>query len=230
MDIIFFAAIAFFIFVKLKSQLGKIDENEKEQIQDRIEKKRQLLESLQSQMLANQNQEKTVQENSKLQENANNISEELIASLDETAKNNFSQALKACKISAEFFLDGTKSAFEMVIKAFSEGDLETLKFLLSDTIYSGFAAAVNERKEKEHSLVSNLIAIEQAQITAASMENKLATITVQFQSQQINYVTNKEGEIIEGSREEIVTLTDSWTFRKDVTISNPNWTIVSTNS
>lgn len=224
MDILVFAAIAFFIFIKLKAQLGKIDENEKNQLHDKANQKRKILENLQNQILTGQNKLKVVKEIKK------EVDETLVQHLDTESKNHFSHIIKACNISAEFFLDGSKSAFEMIIKAFSKGDLETLKFLLADNIYAGFEAAVNKRKELGQTLVSNLIAIQGAEVTRASMVKKDAMIAVKFTSQQINYVTDKDDTIIEGSKEEIVELEDVWTFKKDVTANTPNWLIISTNS
>jgi predicted lipid-binding transport protein (Tim44 family) len=224
MDILFFAAIAFFIFFKLKAQLGKIDEGEKKQIQDKISQKKQLLESLHNQMMSGQNKMKVVNEEQ------NKIDEKITSSLDPNSKDNFFKAIKACNISSEFFLNGAKSAFEMVVKAFAGADLETLKFLLSEKIYAGFEGSINQRKAASQILVSNLISIEKSEIISASMLGNEALVTIKFVSQQINYVTDKDGQITEGRKDQIAELTDIWTFKKDVTISNPNWTIVSTNS
>jgi len=35
--------------------------------------------------------------------------------------------------------------------------------------------------------------------------------------------------VIEGSKTEIVQVNDIWTFKKDLTSSNPNWVIIATN-
>lgn len=224
MDILIFAAIAFFIFFKLRGQLGKIDEVEKKQIQEKISKKRQVIENLQNQILVGQGKTKDIVE---VQSKAD---EEVIGSLDENSKKQFLEIIKSCNISATFFLNGAKGAFEMIIKAFASCDLEALKFLLDSKIYSGFEQSVNQRKSAQQTLISNLIAFEKVEIISASKNGKEALVTVKFISQQINCVVDKEDKIIEGSKSEIAELTDIWTFKKDVTVSDPNWLIVSTNS
>jgi predicted lipid-binding transport protein (Tim44 family) len=230
MDIIFFAAIAFYIFFKLNKQLGKIDEEEKSQIQIKIAQKRDELASIQQQILADQKQqkEKIVGAKSTTDEVKNSAEEKILATLNEATKENLIPILQRCKISAEFFLNGAKSAFEMVIKAFSGADLTTLKFLLSEKIYQGFEAAVNQRKSAEQTLITNLISIEKAEIISAMTFENFASIAVKFSSKQINYITNKDGQIIEGKKDEISEITDVWTFKKDLTSSNPNWAISST--
>ncbi len=224
MDILIFAAIAAFIFYKLNKELGKIDEGEKKIIEEKIAQKRQKVAEIQDKIKQIDNM--IVVNSTKTAE----VTEAVTAKLDEFSKQNFTNILQKCKINAEFFVNGAKSAFEMVIKAFASGDIDTLKFLLSPKIYEGFANAVAQRKAAEQTLVTNLIAIETPEIISATLADKVATVTVKFVSKQINYLTNKEGAIIQGGKDEIITLTDVWTFKKDVTDPNPNWAVVSTNS
>src|SRR5258708_5933471 len=43
------------------------------------------------------------------------------------------------------FLEGARSAFELVVGAFAAGDKTRLRPLLSDEVYTPFAAAIDER-------------------------------------------------------------------------------------
>ncbi len=224
MDIIIFAAIATFIFYKLNKELGKIDEGEKKIIEEKIAKKRQEVVNI---------QEKIKQIDKMIVVNASKtaeVAEAVTAKLDEVSKQTFSTILQKSKITAEFFVNGAKSAFEMVIKAFASGDIEVLKFLLSPKLFEGFSSVVAQRKAAEQTLVTNLIAIESPEIVSATLVDNVATVSVKFVSKQINYITNKEGSIIQGGKDDIITLTDVWTFKKDVANPDPNWAVVSTNS
>ncbi len=221
MDIIFFAAVACYIFFKLHQQLGKVDEEELKQIRQKIAAK-------QSEIVAAQNQIKTVQPLELKEKNPAN--EEIINSLDSSNRANLIEILEKCKIDADFFLKGAKYAFDLIIKAFSQGDLINLKLLLADKIYQDFEAAINQRKSQEKILITNIIALEKAEIVAASLFENNATISVKFISKQINYVVNKEGNIIDGKKDEINQLTDIWVFKKDLLSSNPNWLVSATNS
>lgn len=229
-DILFFAILAVFIFIKLKSQLGNVDEDQqnrmKNNAQDKMKKRARLLEELQGQMRAN-NQNNPIKEAQKLEPK---VDESLVVGLDVDSKAQFLAAMKACNVAPDFFLNGAKSAFEMVINAFAKGDLETLKFLLTDKIYAGFEESVNQRTQANQKLTSNLIAIDETKITSASMVANTALVTIEFTSQQINYVLDNNEKIVEGSKTDISTLTDIWTFKKDVSDNSPNWIIVSTNA
>lgn len=220
MNTIFFAVIAFYVFMKLREQLGKVGEDEKDHLKNQAALKKQIISIVQDKVnIPNPVNEAEIK-----------VSDEISSSLDAESKEQFLKILTTCNISADFFLKGSKSAFEMVIKAFAANDSETLKTLLEEKNYLGFKKSIDERESLGQTLVSNVISIEEAKIISAHMFANEASITIKFTSKQINYVTDKEGEIIDGRKDEVTDLNDVWRFKKDVTASNPNWIIVSTNS
>ncbi|MFT5703782.1 MAG: putative lipid-binding transport protein (Tim44 family), partial [Rickettsiales bacterium] len=132
------------------------------------------------------------------------------------------------KVSMADFTAGSKSAFEMILSAFSVGNLESLKSLISDKILIQFEAEIKDRKSKEETLNTKIISIDNATITNAKMVENFANITVAFTSKQINYIDNTKEEIIVGSKTEINTVNDIWTFKKDCSSLNPNWILITT--
>ena len=60
------------------------------------------------------------------------------------------------------------------------------------------------------------------------MEANTATVTVEFISDQIKVVRDSEENIIDGDPDTIESLTDLWTFNRDVTSPNPNWILTRT--
>lgn len=224
MDIIFLAALAAFIFYKLNRELGKTDEDEKEKVikkrADIDQKARQLMDQLM------QKQEKVV--GSKTTADQENQEDKILTALAEPLKQTFGEILQRSKISADFFVTGARGAFEMVIKAFAAADSGTLKLLLSQRIFEGFNAAIEQRKTEEKTLVTNLISLEKAEIISAQILENRGLVTVRFTSKQINYISDKSGEVVEGKKDQIAELNDIWTFEKDLNSPNPNWLVVST--
>jgi predicted lipid-binding transport protein (Tim44 family) len=225
MDIIFFAAIAFFIFYKLNKQLGKVDEEEKKNIELKVVSAREKI--LEAQQVIKQQQQ---QQSSLTIETDNQVSEKILNSLDAATKESFSNILNRTNISAEFFVNGVKSAFEMILKAFASTDLETLKFLLSDKIFKGFESAIIQRKSTEKTLITNLISIEKTEIISALIFENNASVVMKIVSKQINYIIDSKGQTIEGRKDEINKITDIWTFKKDINSTNPNWVVSATGS
>ncbi len=226
MDILFFAAIAIFIFFKLREQLGKISDEEKEQITQKIKAQQQKIAQMQAQA---QNQAQFNQQGQANQPAiTSNMDEKILAELSPTLKSNIQEILAKSNIGAEFFINGTKSCFEMIIKSFANKDIDTLKFLLSDKIFNNFETVIKQRELENKILNSNIISLDKAEIIAASIVDNQASITVKILSKQINYITNNSGEVVDGRKDEIIAMTDIWTFKRDLTSTNPNWIVVAT--
>lgn len=229
MDIVFFAAVALLIFLKLHKHLGQIDEEEKKNIEQKLEKDRAEILAMQQKIVEGMKVVNPLNQKDKTAtaqiESAKNTG---VIAINDAVKKDFFDVISACKISAEFFLDGAKMAFEMVVKAFADADLDTLKNLLSEKIYQNFSTAINDRKSQSQTLVTNIISIENAEIISVLRSGNKASIAMKISSKQINYITDAAGEIIKGSKTQIAEINDIWTFEKDVTSSNPIWFVVAT--
>ncbi len=129
---------------------------------------------------------------------------------------------------AEQFVEGGKSAFEMIINSYASGDRETLRPLLSDEVYENFGQAIAERAEKKHTLETTLVAIRSADLLEASMDGRVAFLTVKFVTEQINVTRDDKGEVVDGDTNHVATVTDLWTFARNMRSRNPNWTLVAT--
>jgi predicted lipid-binding transport protein (Tim44 family) len=126
------------------------------------------------------------------------------------------------------FLEGAKMAYEMIVMAFAQGDRKVLKPLLSRDVYEGFANAIAEREKATETVETQIVGIEKAEIMAADLHGRRASITIRFLSQMITARRNSDGEVIEGDERAIQDITDVWTFDRDVTARDPNWRLVAT--
>ncbi len=51
---------------------------------------------------------------------------------------------------------------------------------------------------------------------------------MKFVSEIITALTDAEGKVIEGDPNRLTTVTDIWTFERDVTSRDPNWKLAAT--
>lgn len=126
------------------------------------------------------------------------------------------------------FVEGAKSAYEMIVGSFASGDKATLKNLLSREVFDGFSRAIDGREAQGHKVDSRFVGISRATIQQASLAGKKASITMEFVSELISATYDKAGEVIDGDPRHIQEVTDVWTFERDVTSRNPNWKLVAT--
>ena len=128
------------------------------------------------------------------------------------------------------FIEGAKMAFEMVLNSFAAGDRKNLKALLSPDVFTNFDQAISERERNGEVLEDTLVGIRKATIVEALMDGRTALVTVKFVSEQISALRDAEGNVIEGNPNEVIDVTDIWTFSRDTRSSDPNWTLIGTES
>jgi predicted lipid-binding transport protein (Tim44 family) len=138
--------------------------------------------------------------------------------------------LQAPDFSLKDFLQGASSAYQMIIEAYSNGDLKTLKGLLTEKVYEQFAKAIEEQNAEGSVTKTKLERIERSDIEKIEIVESSARITVRFRSRQIITVQKSNGEIIDNPAEISIPITDIWTFTKDLNDSNPNWYLKATAS
>ena len=132
----------------------------------------------------------------------------------------------------EDFLKGAKIAYETIITDFSDSDNKLIasKPLLSKKIHDQFREALQDRATKGHYAEITFIGIKSAKIKSHKKINTSVEVNVDFVSEIITSIKDKDKKLISGDDEKIKTVYDDWTFSKDINSSNPNWTLVHTSS
>lgn len=128
------------------------------------------------------------------------------------------------------FAEGAGAAFQMIVTAFAEGDTATLRPLLSDDLYDEFSEAIRTRLTAGDTMENRIEALKSSEIVDARMEGRTAFVTVKFQSSQINVVRDADGEVTDGDPETAAEVTDLWTFARNTRATDPNWTLVETDT
>jgi predicted lipid-binding transport protein (Tim44 family) len=126
------------------------------------------------------------------------------------------------------FMDGAKQAYEMIVTAFAEGNRGMLKSLLSDEVFAGFDAAINDREARGEQIDQSFVGIHRSEFVEASLERNEANVTIRFLSQLITAVRDSNGDVVSGDPQKVQEVTDIWTFARDVTSPNPNWFLIAT--
>tara|TARA_B100000575_G_C23051514_1_gene605323 strand:- start:167 stop:829 length:663 start_codon:yes stop_codon:yes gene_type:complete len=128
------------------------------------------------------------------------------------------------------FIGGAKSAFEMILTAYAEGDLSQLKRLLGYDLLQSFTSSIQSRIAAKESLNITLDELREASILNISVVDQMASITMHFHSVQTRVAKDKNGETIDSEDTGAREFTDIWTFERDLTLSDPNWKLTETES
>lgn len=212
-DILFFAMVAGFILYRLHGVLGRRTGNEKRRITpiDRAAEAGKAAPAPEEQPAAAQ------------------PLPDLSASLPRPVETGLA-AIRLADPSFDLahFLDGARKAFEMILKAYAEGDRETLQFLCAPDVYAAFEGAIAERERRGHTMEVEVVAIRRADVVEARMEGSRARITVHFVSEQTRVERDAAGRVVDGHPTEVIEVEDIWTFERDVRSDDPNWKLVET--
>ena len=128
------------------------------------------------------------------------------------------------------FLKGAQIAYETIITDFSDSDNKLIasKPLLGKKVYDQFKEALSDRESKGDFAEITFIGIKSAAVkTHKRIENSLE-VTVDFVSEIITCLKDKEKKIVSGDSEKIKTVYDTWVFSKELKSANPNWLLIDT--
>ncbi len=130
----------------------------------------------------------------------------------------------------KIFIDGACNAYEIILKNYADDNLKKIKSIISKEVYKGFNEALSGRNKKKHKLTNELIAFDKAEIIDSTIERKNALITVEFYTRLITFVLDENQELVDGNKDNPISVVDQWTFKKSLRDKGPSWQLTSTQS
>jgi len=209
-EIVILAMIAVFLGLRLYSVLGRRAEHEEESVPQRFESPEDAQNGLPGQNQANA--PAVVARPSQL---------EGVMPAVERGVREIASADSRFDITS--FVDGARGAYAMVLEAYWEGDRDTLREMCDDDVYEGFVGAIDAREEAGETLANSLIRVEETRIHSASMDGRMARISVLFVADIAAVTRDKDGNVIAGSLDDAIESRDVWTFARNTASKDPNW-------
>ena len=215
LQIFILAAVAIFLFWRLRAVLGSRDGFEK--------------------TLKEIKESSDVVSNPKVIDETKNDSpdDDIFDYVEENSKN--AEMFKKMKefdsdFSVNKFVSGAKMAYEMILMAFERGDTEKLRTLLEKKVLTSFKSVIDKRKKDGFIVDAKFIGMRDIRIINASFsqKTKIADVTLSFKSEITTVVRDRKGTIIEGHPDEIKKQKDTWVFTKNLSEKSPIWFLKST--
>ena len=143
------------------------------------------------------------------------------------------EAIKAGNVNEEAkkeFLKGANIAYEQIITSFAKGDKKSLKGLLGKNLFTDFSQVIDERNKKELKYETTFIGLKSSKVLEFKKIENMYKVTVNFVSEIITCVKDKNNKIIEGNPDTIKTANDVWKFSKNMWSQDPTWYLVETSN
>jgi len=126
------------------------------------------------------------------------------------------------------FLKGADVAYEQIITSFAKGDKKSLRGLLGKGLFNDFSEVIDDRKKKELKYETTFIGLKSSKVLEFKKIENIYKVTVNFVSEIITCVKDKNNQIIEGNPDVIKTVHDIWKFSKNMWSQDPTWYLVET--
>lgn len=118
------------------------------------------------------------------------------------------------------FLDGARTAYESIVRAFATGDRETLKRLVSVEVFERFVAVIDQRDSEGRSSTVEFLHPARADLDFAEVQDDVARARVRFLAELRSRSKGPEGEAVDDRR-----TAELWTFERRFDNRDPNWTL-----
>ena len=128
------------------------------------------------------------------------------------------------------FLKGAEIAYEKIITSFAKGDKKSLKGLLEKNMFNRFSEVIDERKNKQLKYETTFIGFKSTKVLEFKKIENIYKVTVNFISEIITCIKDKNDKVIEGNPDTIKTVNDVWKFSKNMWSQDPTWYLVDTSN
>ncbi len=211
-EILFFAALSAFILFRLFNSLGQYDdEDENAQRQNTLKELKDVI---------SQTQEEERRRRQAMLEYTQHLPTNLQKAIVMIQKQDQHFAI-------EDFIEKAKAAFEIIVDALNQKELETLEELLSPEIYRLFLKEIERREIIGHIYNSSVAKYREIKIEEINIKGSKASIKLHFATEQILLISDNNARLIEEHSQNLQVMDDTWTFEKDFADNSNIWRVVS---
>jgi predicted lipid-binding transport protein (Tim44 family) len=117
-------------------------------------------------------------------------------------------------------LQGARSASQLIVKAYADGDRATLMPLLAPNVMASFEAGMGQRERETRTESVEFLHTPRADLDTIELKEDLAHASVRFLAEIRSRTKGPEGEAVDDRR-----TAEIWTFERNLKSRNPNWTL-----
>lgn len=108
------------------------------------------------------------------------------------------------------FMKSAEKAISMIMDGFSEKRLDVLEKMLVKELFQIFKNKIENSNDLIYKVV--VVSVIDKSIESKIINKKNKTVALKVTTEQINYIENTQGELISGSKDKVIKITELWTF------------------
>lgn len=117
---------------------------------------------------------------------------------------------------SEFLATVQEELVPEILGAYLHGDRKKLEEACTEEAFGMLRASIRERETEGIMMDTNILDVDDVELTAGKMMGESPVLIVTFTTQQINCLRNGGGEIIEGREDDIRAVYYAWAFVQDM--------------
>ncbi len=219
LDIIILVMVAAFIFLRLRSVLGRRTGHEQPPREDP------------RQQTSARDMDGTIRE----QDNVVVLNDQIDIQPQQPRMEDLSPVMQTMwemnridgSLDPDRFAQQAQMAYEAIVMAFASGDLKTLQDLLEKDVFENFEKAIDARADANETMTTDILSIHESRIEDATLDGKQAEITIHFETEMISMTKDEDGVVVQGDPHPH-TVREDWTFTRRLGSTNPNWLLAAT--
>ena len=126
------------------------------------------------------------------------------------------------------FLAGAKTAYETILRAYADSDIQTLKRLVEPEVLDTFERAIAGRRDRDETLHLTFIGTSEAKVVDTLEEDGTAEVVVRYVSDVVSVTRSANDAIVAGDPRQVVEVIDTWTFACQTQSTKRNWMLIAT--
>lgn len=122
------------------------------------------------------------------------------------------------------FLQGAQGAFEAIQRAWADWNVERLRPLVTDRMWGMVQQQAQELQAAGERNILEKLQFQRVEISEAWQESGSDYLTVRFMVSMLDYTLNAQGQVIDGSPDNLVEVEEYWTFTRETGgTGGPHW-------
>ncbi|KAL7668053.1 hypothetical protein ACOME3_008771 [Neoechinorhynchus agilis] len=115
-----------------------------------------------------------------------------------------------------------------IIGSLSQGDLEVLRDWCHEAVYNVLIQPIKQAQALNLKYVLRVVDITDIEYLAAKILEQGPVVVVMFNTQQVHYVTDLHGNVVEGEKDKLLRVMHVWALCRDQSIADPmaSWRLI----
>ena len=224
-DIIIYAIIAVALILKLVSTMGK-------RTDDEVSSEEFLQESQKPTPFSSKSATKKQQQSKEYKGKIIDIQPQTESTIDLSRYEHLEAPLQNIinidpHFEPEKFISNANKAFEIILLAYAQADIDTLDNLVKGDIHDQLIESINNRKADNYTMEEkNLLGINASSFYNIQLHDTIAVIDIRFETDQIYAIYNEDGDVIEGDSHHLIKRDDIWSFQRDLQSEDKRWLLI----